>query len=75
MRRGESAWKKNCWRRAIQKFYVTGFVALSHVTEYFAYHAGQILYVTKLLRAQDLGFTRLPGEKEKKAAGKKLPVI
>jgi uncharacterized damage-inducible protein DinB len=61
-------------RREIQKFRVTGFVALSHVTEHFAYHAGQILYVTKLLRARDLGFTRLPGEK-KKAVGRKLPAI
>jgi uncharacterized damage-inducible protein DinB len=62
-------------RRQIQKFHVTGFVALSHVTEHFAYHAGQILYVTKLLRARDLGFTRLPGEKRGKPAGKKLPAI
>ena len=61
--------------RAIQKFRVTGFGAVSHVTEHFAYHSGQILYATKLLQAQDLGFTRLPGEKPKKAKSKKLPAI
>jgi uncharacterized damage-inducible protein DinB len=62
-------------KRAIQKFHVTGFEALSHVTEHFAYHAGQILYVTKLLKAQDLGFTRLPGEKPRKPAARKLSAI
>jgi uncharacterized damage-inducible protein DinB len=59
----------------IQKFHVTGFVAVNHVTEHFAFHAGQILYVTKLLKGEDLGFTRLPGEKRKKPAGKRLPAI
>jgi uncharacterized damage-inducible protein DinB len=61
--------------RSIQKFHVTGFVALSHVTEHFAFHAGQILYVTKQLTAQDLGFTRLPGERRRKKAGRSLPAI
>ena len=30
-----------------------------------AYHAGQIIFVTKLRRGEDMGFTRLPGEKRK----------
>lgn len=62
-------------QRTIQKFRVTGFEALSHVTDHFAYHTGQILYVTKLLQGKDLGFTRLPGEKSKKARGENLPAI
>ena len=61
-------------RYMIQGFDVTGFEALSHVTEHFAYHSGQILYATKLLQARDLGFTRLPGDK-KKTTRKKLPVL
>lgn len=47
----------------IQKFRVTGLEAVFHVTEHFAFHAGQIIYATKSLRREDLGFTRLPGEK------------
>lgn len=61
--------------RVIQKFRVSGFEAVSHVTEHFAYHTGQIIYVTKLLRGRDLGFTHLPGERRKKAAAGKLPAI
>ena len=38
----------------------------SHVTEHFGYHTGQIIYITKLKRAQDLRFTRLPVIKKKK---------
>ena len=60
---------------SIQRLRVTGFEAVSHVTEHFAYHTGQILYATKLLRGRDLGFTNLPGEKNRKTAGKKLPVL
>lgn len=52
----------------IQGFRVTGLNAIAHVTEHFAYHAGQIIYATKLLRGADLGFTRLPGEKRKSPA-------
>lgn len=59
---------------AVQKFRVTGYQAVSHVTEHFAYHTGQILFATKLLRARDLGFTRLPGEKRRRAA-RNLPAV
>lgn len=35
---------------------VTGMDAIYHVVEHFAMHYGQILYISKLLRAEDLGF-------------------
>ncbi len=57
----------------IQKFRVTGLQAVFHVTEHFAFHAGQILYATKTLRGEDLGFTRLPGEKP--TAKNRLPAF
>lgn len=44
----------------IQGFAVTGYSATTDVLAHFAHHAGQIFYVTKLRRAKDLGFTRLP---------------
>lgn len=47
-------------RYRIQEFDVTGYEAAAQVTEHVAYHLGQIIYVTKLKRAKDLGFTRLP---------------
>jgi uncharacterized damage-inducible protein DinB len=49
----------------IQGFHVTGLHAAFHVTEHFGYHTGQIIYITKLKRAQDLKFTRLPPIKKK----------
>ncbi len=58
----------------IQGFRVTGFEALSHVTEHFAYHTGQIIFATKLKLGVDLQFTRLPGEKPGTTA-KTLPVL
>jgi uncharacterized damage-inducible protein DinB len=45
---------------AIQGYRVSGRTAVSSVYEHFAYHAGQIIYVTKLKRGKDLGFTHLP---------------
>jgi hypothetical protein len=44
----------------IQGFHVTGLYAAFAVAEHFGYHTGQIIYITKLKRAQDLRFTRLP---------------
>jgi uncharacterized damage-inducible protein DinB len=49
----------------IQGFHVTGLDAAFHVAEHFGYHTGQILYITKLKRAQDLRFTRLPTIKKR----------
>ena len=42
----------------IQGYTVTGLQAVYHVVEHFGTHYGQILYITKLLQAQDLGFYR-----------------
>lgn len=60
---------------AIQKFQVTGFEAVCHVVDHFAYHSGQIIFITKLKRGEDLGFTRLPGEKPRKTRARNLPAI
>lgn len=37
---------------------VTGLEAIYHVVEHFSMHYGQILYITKLLTGNDLGFYR-----------------
>lgn len=50
---------------SIQGYRVTGLQAVCHVAEHFAFHAGQIIYVTKLKRGKDLKFTRLPTQKRK----------
>lgn len=47
----------------IQGLHVTGLEAVAHVVEHFAYHTGQIIYITKLKRGFDLKFTRLPALK------------
>jgi uncharacterized damage-inducible protein DinB len=51
----------------IQGFRVSGMYAVSHVVEHFAYHTGQIIFVTKWKLGKDLHFTRLPGDKQNKA--------
>ncbi len=53
---------------AIYGDHVTGACAVFHVAEHFAMHAGQIIFVTKLKRGEDLGFTHLPSDKPKTAA-------
>ena len=42
----------------IQGYTVSGVEAVYHVVEHFGMHYGQILYITKLTRGQDLGFYR-----------------
>ena len=42
----------------IQGYHVTGLHAVYQVIEHFGQHHGQITYVTKMLRNQDLGFYR-----------------
>jgi len=59
----------------IQGFRVTGLQAVAHVTEHFTYHSGQIIFATKLLRAKDLRFTRLPGERPRAPSRGYLPAI
>lgn len=49
----------------IQGLHVTGLEAIAHVVEHFAYHTGQIIFITKLKRGKDLRFTRLPVVKKK----------
>ena len=44
----------------IQGYHVTGLYAAFQVAEHLSHHAGQIIYITKLRRAQDLSFTKLP---------------
>lgn len=53
-------------QHSIQGFQVSGFEIVSHVTEHFAYHTGQIIFITKLKLGADLRFTRLPGERKRK---------
>lgn len=56
-------------RYTIQKYPgVTGMDAVEHVVEHVAYHAGQIIYLTKARLGEDLGFTHLPGEKKSRPA-------
>ena len=40
----------------IQGYTVSGVDAVYHVVEHFGMHYGQILYITKLVRGEDLGF-------------------
>lgn len=40
----------------VQAYQVTVLAAVYHVVEHFAQHAGQIIFATKLLTGEDLGF-------------------
>jgi uncharacterized damage-inducible protein DinB len=42
----------------IQGYTVTGLEAVYHVVEHFGMHYGQIVYITKQVRGEDLGFYR-----------------
>jgi hypothetical protein len=42
----------------IQGYHVTGLAAVYQVVEHFGLHHGQIVYITKMLRGEDLGFYR-----------------
>jgi len=39
-----------------QKYHVTILEGIYHVVEHFAQHTGQVMFVTKLLTGEDLGF-------------------
>jgi uncharacterized damage-inducible protein DinB len=41
---------------AVQDYHVTVFEAIYHVVEHFSGHTGQIIYATKLLTGEDLGY-------------------
>ena len=45
-------------RLTIQKYDVTVFEAIYHVVAHFSEHTGQVLFATKLLTGQDLGYYR-----------------
>lgn len=47
-----------CATYRIQGYTVNGLQAVYHVVEHFGLHYGQIVYITKLIRAEDLGFYR-----------------
>jgi uncharacterized damage-inducible protein DinB len=47
-------------RYEIQGYRVSGLYAVFQVAEHFSHHAGQIIYLTKLKRGDDLQFTHLP---------------
>ena len=52
----------------IQDYDATVLEAIYHVVEHFSQHAGQVMYATKLLTDEDLGYYRhltLPAHKEK----------
>jgi uncharacterized damage-inducible protein DinB len=43
-------------KRPVQTFEESGLTILIHVTEHFSYHTGQIAWITKMLKARQLGF-------------------
>ncbi len=45
-------------RMEIQGYNGTGMSTVYHVVEHFGLHYGQVLYITKALRGEDLGFYR-----------------
>lgn len=63
----------------IQGLRVTGLNAAFHVVEHFAFHTGQIIFISKQQLGTDLAFTNLPGdmsgERRRKAGSRKLPVL
>jgi len=64
---------------SIQGLRVTGLNAVFHVVEHFAFHTGQIIFISKQQLGTDLKFTHLPGDvperRTRKGAAAKLPVI
>ncbi len=54
-----------------QKYEVTVLGAIYHVVEHFSMHTGQIIFATKLLTGQDLGF--YAHLRSARAGGEKLP--
>ena len=42
----------------IQGYHTTGLSAIYHVVEHFSGHTGQIIFATKMLTSEDLGFYR-----------------
>ena len=59
----------------VQGFRVTGLQAVAHVVEHFAYHCGQIIYLTKSRLGADLYLTHLPREQNRSHKGPRLPAV
>jgi uncharacterized damage-inducible protein DinB len=49
-------------KTTIQKYDVTLMDAIYHVVEHFSHHTGQIIFATKLLTSQDLGYYKHLGQ-------------
>ena len=64
---------------SIQGLNVTGLNAVFHVVEHFAFHTGQIIFISKQQLGTDLDFTHLPGDmpdrRKPKSGSRKLPVL
>jgi uncharacterized damage-inducible protein DinB len=45
-------------RRQIQRYDLSVLEAIYHVVEHFSHHTGQIIFATKLMKPEDLGFYR-----------------
>jgi uncharacterized damage-inducible protein DinB len=64
---------------SIQGLNVTGLNAVFHVVEHFAFHTGQIIFISKQQLSVDLEFTHLPGDmpapRKPKARSRSLPVL
>jgi uncharacterized damage-inducible protein DinB len=56
----------------IQGYDVTVLDAIYHIVEHFAYHAGQIVFITKALTGEDMGFYRHLARNQA-ASGESLP--
>lgn len=60
-------------RRNIQGYDVSVLEAVLHVVEHFALHTGQIIFATKLLTHEDLGFYKHLSSGAAPAHGEKTP--
>ena len=54
----------------IQGFHVSGTYAVSQVAWHFAYHTGQIIFITKWKLGKNLKFTRLPKVEQKRVVAR-----
>jgi uncharacterized damage-inducible protein DinB len=61
----------------IQGYTTTGLAAVYQVVEHFGFHHGQIVYITKMLRGQDLGFNKELDKtgRPEKASDQAAPVV
>jgi len=57
----------------IQGYTVSGLEAVYQVIEHFGLHYGQIVYITKALQGQDLGFYRELGKTGRASGGSQNP--